>query len=101
MSKTRKYHKDTIAVITRFITVLELMHENKKLNIPDYFEDAGINPISYYKQKAGPTTKGYFEIAWVISLITNYNVSPEWILLGKGEMFNKKIKEKAKAINLN
>lgn len=33
--------------------------------------------------------KGFFQVSWLVPLVKDFNVSSDWILLEKGEMFRK------------
>lgn len=80
----------TVDVITRFYDVIDKLIENKQIRgVSTYCTEYGIDRRHFYHQK-DDFNKGYFEVYWILPLIRDFRVSPDWILFGKGEMFRKK-----------
>lgn len=89
MSRTRVYSDDTIAVISRFFAAIDALVAMKKIRgKATYCRIANINRLNFYSQSKD-ISKGYFQVSWLIPMVRDYNISSDWILLGKGDMFRK------------
>ena len=87
MSRRRNYHSETIAVMERFYQALEELQSLGKVTINGYCTTHDIDKRHLYAQRQD-LGRGFFEVHWLIPLITEHNVSPSWLLLGKGKMFS-------------
>lgn len=74
------------AVVSRFFQAMEEVAEDT--NTATVLRDCEIDSHNYYKKRRGDRGMCKIPVAWLSSLCARYRVSPEWILLGKGEMFN-------------
>lgn len=91
MSRTRVYTDDTIAIISRFFAAVDALVAMKKIKgKASYCRIADINRLNFDSQSKD-YTKGYFQVSWLIPMVRDYNISSDWILLGKGEMFDKQV----------
>lgn len=89
MSKTRVYTDDTIAIISRFFAAVDALVAMKKIKgRATYCRLYGIDRANFNTQKKD-LSKGFFQVSWVVPLVKDFNVSSDWILLGRGEMFRK------------
>ncbi|MGK4223109.1 hypothetical protein [Parabacteroides distasonis] len=89
MSRTRVYSDDTIAVISRFFAAIDALVAMKKIRgKATYCRIANINRLNFDTQSKD-YSRGYFQVSWVIPLIKDFNISSDWLLLGKGDMFKK------------
>lgn len=89
MSRTRVYTEDTIAIISRFFAAIDALIAMKKLkSMGTYCRLYGIDKSNFYAQKRD-YNKGHFQVSWLVPLAKDFNVSSDWVLLGKGEMFKK------------
>lgn len=89
MSRRRAYSDDTLSVIGRFFQALDALIEGNVLRgVNTYCRLHGIDKRHLMAQKAD-IGRGYFEVSWLLPMITSYNVSANWLLLGKGVMFRK------------
>lgn len=71
----------------RFFEALDKCLELKIIkNNNRYCKEHGIDSRHIYTQRRD-LGRGYFEIGWAIPLITQYGVSANWLLTGKGTMF--------------
>lgn len=88
MSRRRVYQQATLDVQRRFFdTVTELVASGVIIGgVAGYCNTAKIENSHYYAQRKDPQ-RGFFEIAWIMPLITIYGVSPTWMLLGKGKKY--------------
>lgn len=90
MSRRRVYQQATLDVQRRFFdTVTELVASGVIIGgVAGYCNTAKIENSHYYAQRKDPQ-RGFFEIAWIMPLITIYGVSPTWMLLGSGKKYKK------------
>ncbi len=89
MSRTRVYSDDTIAVISRFFAAIDALVAMKKIRgKATYCRIANINRLNFDTQSKD-YSRGFFQVSWVIPLIKDFNISSDWLLLGKGDMFKK------------
>lgn len=87
MSRRRNYSPDTLATMQRFFSAFDTCSRKGYItNIKKFCLDNGIDPRHLYTQRKDPS-RGYFEVSWLISLVNNFAVSPNWLLTGKGTMF--------------
>lgn len=89
MSRTRKYHQETIDTITRFYEVFDDLVQSKKIkSINKFCETYQIDKRNLYAQRED-LHRGYFEVFWITVLIQDYNASAKYLLFGSGKMFTK------------
>lgn len=89
MSRTRVYTDDTIAIISRFFAAIDALIAMKKFRgKATYCRMYGIDRANFNAQKKD-YNKGFFQVSWLVPLIKDFNISSDWILIGKGEMFRK------------
>jgi len=87
MSRRRVYKQETLDTMQRFFEALDVIVNTDKIRgIQTFCNTYGIDKRHLYVQRED-NGKGYFEIYWLIPLIKDFNVSSEWLLLGKGRMF--------------
>jgi len=89
MSRTRKYHQQTIDTISRFYEVFDDLLLSKKIkSINSFCDQYQIDKRNLYAQRED-LNRGYFEVFWISVLIQNYNASAKYLLFGSGKMFTK------------
>ena len=89
MSRTRKYHQQTIDTISRFYEVFDDLLLSKKIkSINSFCDQFQIDKRNLYAQRED-LNRGYFEVFWISVLIQNYNASAKYLLFGSGKMFTK------------
>ncbi len=96
MSRRRVYRDETLAVIERFFQALDAIIESKAVRgLQTYCNKYEIDKRHLYAQKKD-MNKGFFEVYWILPMISDFNVSSNWLLFGKGPMFKPTIKRDAK-----
>lgn len=87
MSRTRVYSEDTIAIISRFFAAIDALIAMKKIRgKATYCRLYGIDRANFNAQKKD-FSKGHFQVSWLVPLVKDFNISSDWILIGKGSMF--------------
>ena len=88
MSRTRKYHQQTIDTISRFYEVFDDLLLSKKIkSINSFCDQYQIDKRNLYAQRED-LNRGYFEVFWISVLIQNYKDSAKYLLFGKGKMYS-------------
>ncbi len=96
MSRRRVYREETIAIIERFFTALDALIETKAIRgLNTYCNKYSIDSRHIYAQRKD-LNKGFFEVYWILPMISDFNVSSNWLLFGKGPMFKPTTKRRAK-----
>ncbi len=87
MSSSRSYTEISLKVIERFYEAIDLLIINKKIRGKNtYCKLAGIDSRNFYNQK-NDMQRGWFQISWIVPLVSDFGVSAEWLLTGNGEVF--------------
>lgn len=88
MSRRRVYHRETIEIMQRFFTALDDLIENDKIEggLTGFCKKYGLDKRHLYLQRTD-LGRGFFEVYWILPLITDYNISQFWILFGVGSMY--------------
>lgn len=77
-------------IVERFFKVIEYLKASKEIRGLKTFCDLyDINRRNLMYCENNPES-GMFKLTWLAILIKDYNVSAEWLMTGKGEMFLKK-----------
>lgn len=80
--------KDGLAVTRRFFEAIDMIKVQKRIRGLQTFTRAyNINHWDLNTVKSNPD-RSVLKPEWIVYLIRDYNISAEWILLGKGNMFN-------------
>lgn len=80
--------KDGLAVTRRFFEAIDMLKVQKRIRGLQKFTRAyNINHWDLNTVKSNPD-RSVLKPEWIVYLIRDYNISAEWILLGKGNMFN-------------
>ena len=88
MSRRRAYSDRTLEIMSRFYTAFDAANEVGRIkSINQFCLDAGIDKRHFYAQRKD-LGKGFFEVGWLVPLITECGVSSAWLLTGVGSMFN-------------
>ena len=96
MSRRRTYKDETLGVISRFFEAIELLKASGKIRgASTYCRMYEIDHANFCNQRKDHN-KGYFEISWILPLITDFNILSNWLLFGKGKMFRETKKEELK-----
>lgn len=89
MSKTRNYSEQTKEIMQRFFSTIETLIAKGVLKSNyQYCNTNGIDRRHFAAQKKDPE-KGYFEVSWLVPLVSQYGISSEWLLTGRGQMMKR------------
>lgn len=87
MSRTRSYTKESIAVIVRFFAAIDaIIAENKIRGLNTYSNMYKI-PRRAMQEQQRNIGSGRFQVSWIIPLVTDFGISAEWLLTGRGKMY--------------
>lgn len=76
----------SVVIVNRFFFALRLLIQTKKIRGVQTFTNAyGIDRRNFLYVEKNPSSK-QFEVEWLCYICRDYNVSADWLLLGKGEM---------------
>lgn len=79
--------EDSQKIIERFFEVLYVLIERKEIRGKQTFtREYNIDRWNFNKLEKDKS-RDIFQIAWLTYLVKNHNVSSEWLLTGRGEMF--------------
>nr|UWI11189.1 MAG: helix-turn-helix domain protein [Bacteriophage sp.] len=74
-------------IIKRFFDALQILIDNKVIRGKQTFATRyGINRRNMYTLEKEPG-RDIFQVAWLENLVTDYMVSPVWLLTGNGSFF--------------
>jgi len=89
----KSINPQAIEIQKRFFQALEMAIQDKAINgIKGFCEDHDLNRVKYQRIKTAiqnPDAEPLYKIIDIDALLyicKDYNVSPEWLLLGKGKM---------------
>ena len=75
-------------IVNRFFEALQTLKAHKIIRGKQTFTTRyGINRWNMNTLEKEPE-RDIFQVAWLTYLVEDYNVSPTWLLTGKGEFFN-------------
>ena len=89
MSKPRAYTEETLGIIARFFYSIDFLVSAKQIrgkatDCRNYNLDR-----RHFDAQAKNHSLGHFQVSWLLGLIKDYNISADWLLTGKGDMFKK------------
>lgn len=86
-----KISQEGIDVTKRFFEAIDILKAQKKIRgLQTFTNSHGINRWNMNTVKWNPD-RSVLKPEWIVYLIRDYNISPNWILLGVGNMFITKI----------
>ncbi len=87
MSKPRAYTQISINIMLRFYEAVDTLISLKRIRGKQtYCTLAEIDKRKYYEQQKD-INKGHFQVSWIVPLITQFSISSDWLLTGRGKMF--------------
>lgn len=90
MSRRRAYKEETLAVMQRFFQTIDVLIEQDVIRgVQTYCRLYEIDKRHFYAQRED-LGKGFFEVSWILPMISEYGISSKWLLFGKGQMFQPK-----------
>ena len=79
--------KESQEVINRFFEAIYTLIERKDIRGKQTFtREHNIDRWNLNKLEQDKS-RDIFQVAWLSYLVKEYNISPEWLLTGRGEMF--------------
>ena len=75
-----------IGVVARFFEAFATLAA--EYNISEVARTCGFDRRNFYNKRNGVWGIKKIPVSWLSAICAEYRVSPEWLLLGKGEMFN-------------
>jgi hypothetical protein len=80
---------ESIKIINRFYEVIDVLKQTKQIRGVKTFTDTyNINRWNFITVSKNPESD-MFQLIWISYLVKDFNVSAEWIMTGKGNMFVK------------
>lgn len=84
--------EEGIQITRRFFAAVERLKQMKRIRgLQTFTREHGINRWNMVTLREDPGNR-VLKPEWICYLVKDYGVSAEWIITGKGEMFNQKIK---------
>jgi hypothetical protein len=89
---------ELLSIQHRFFEVLDLMISTRQTaGLQTFCKEHGLNRVKYSNirtemrkpEQAKPTNYKVIDLDALMYLCNDFNVSPEWLLLGRGGMFRK------------
>ena len=78
--------REYIELTERFFSALEtLIQQNRIRGFGTFINEHGIDRRNFYKAKDFSLR---IKPEWLVYLVRDYNVSAEWLMMGRGGMFN-------------
>jgi len=79
--------QDSIDVTARFFYAIELLVSQRKMRgLQTFTRRYGLNYGNTFMVKQDPA-HGFLKSECLVYICRDYNVNPEWLLLGSGEVF--------------
>lgn len=78
---------DSAAIARRFFAALDLLREEGAIRSrSQFYARYGIARRNAEQQRADPS-RHILRPAWLAALVTDYDLSPRWLLTGRGDIF--------------
>ena len=75
-------------IVRRFFEAIHELKSRKAIRgVQTFTTKYGINKRNFYTCEAQPE-RDMFQVAWLGYLVTDYNVSPRWLLTGEGDFLS-------------
>ena len=89
-------NKDSEAIVGRFFLAIETMKRDKVLGgLTPFCARYGIDKRNLYKLK-DDRTRDIFQVGWLLYLVRDFGINPDWLLAGTGDFYREKPRENRK-----
>jgi len=79
---------DSIEVVNRFFEAVEVLKRDKIIRgLKTLTKRYGLNDRNVRTQRSEPE-RNIFQVAWLSYLVRDYAISPEWLLMGEGSVYD-------------
>lgn len=78
---------DNISTTDRFFAVLDVLLATNKTKLQTFCRELNVDKRNFVKQR-DDHTRQMLKTSWLSFIVVNYNVNANWLLTGRGEMFN-------------
>lgn len=79
-----------ISVFNRFFEAVDVLREMNRSYIPEFCDKMGADRGNFYRKRRGERGADKIPVEWLSVIVEEYNVSAEWLLIGRGKMFASK-----------
>lgn len=76
-------------VADRFFDAFDALLAMNQTKIQRFCREAGIDKRNFYKKRDNPENRRDIPTAWLTFIVEHHDVSPRWLLTGRGQMFSK------------
>ena len=88
-----KISKEGVAITKRFFEAIELLKAQKTIRgLQTFTRNNNINYWNITTVRNNPEVS-VLKPEWINFLVTDYDISAEWIITGKGNVFNKNVQK--------
>lgn len=74
-------------VADRFFEAFDALLAMNQTKIQTFCREGGIDKRNFYKKRGDFENRREIPSAWLTFIVVQYDVSPRWLLTGKGKMF--------------
>lgn len=76
-------------VADRFFDAFDALLALGETKIQTFCREGGIDKRNFYKKRDNPEDRKDVPSRWLTYMVEHYDVSPRWLLTGRGRMFSK------------
>lgn len=76
-------------VAERFFEAFDALLALGETKIQTFCREGGIDKRNFYKKRDNPNDRKDVPSRWLTFIVEHHDVSPRWLLTGRGQMFSK------------